>query len=166
MAGRIETAGKAGKAPTDRRMVQLERDLFIGCYSIRKLLHAPLKLTDACRGCKVELRCHLTSGKRVSLFHRDDIDQHYDLKKGTIEHRDLEFFCDRIIHSFTFLMEPDDDGSLFGFYFGSDRDRGKRLYRVATAEVVRVFTLVGEDYPMSASVKFDPVTGAETFEAR
>jgi hypothetical protein len=42
MAERIEAARKAGKTPTDRRMVQIERDLFIGCYSIRKLMHAPL----------------------------------------------------------------------------------------------------------------------------
>jgi hypothetical protein len=54
MAGRIEAAGKAGRAPTDRRMVQVERDLFIGCYSVRKLLHAPTKLTDACRASKIQ----------------------------------------------------------------------------------------------------------------
>jgi hypothetical protein len=166
MAGRIDAAGKAAKAPTDRRMVQVERDLFIGCYSVRKLIHAPGKLTDACRGCKVKLRCHLAIGKRVSLLNRNDIDELYDLKAGSNEYRDLEFFCGRVIHSFTFLMELQGDGRLRGFYFGSDLDRGKRLFRIATEEVVRVFTLVGADDPVSFSVKRDPATGAETFETR
>jgi hypothetical protein len=166
MAGRIEAAGKAGKAPTDRRMVQIERDLFIGCYSVRKLIHAPLKLTDACRGSKVQLRCHLATAKAVKLLHRNDIDELYDLEAGSNEYRDLEFFCGRIIHSFTFLMALHDDGSLSGFYFGSDLDRGKRLFRVATEEVVRVFRLVGEDYPIETRVKTDPMTGEEAFEAR
>ena len=82
MAERIEAAGKAGKRPIDRRMVQIERDLFIGCYSVRKLMHAPLKLTDACRASKIQLQCHLATGKQVSLLHRNDIDELYDLKAG------------------------------------------------------------------------------------
>jgi hypothetical protein len=167
MAGRIEAAGKAGWKPTDRRMVQIERDLFIGCYSIRKLVDASLKLTDACRGSKVKLRCHSAKGTPVSLFRRDDIDKHYDLEKGLTEHRGLEFFCGRIIHSITFVVELDDvEGSLCGFYFGSDLDREKRLYHVAAAEVIRTFRLVGEDYPTHVSSEIDPVTGKEIFEAR
>jgi hypothetical protein len=147
-------------------MVQIERDLFIGCYSIRKLSQAPLKLTDTCRGSKVQLRCHLATAKPIGLLHRNDIDEFYNLEGGSNEYRDLEFFCSRIINSFTFLMTLHDDGSLSGFYFGSDLDRGKRLFRVATEEVVRVFRLVGEDYPMETGVKIDQVTGEETFEAR
>jgi hypothetical protein len=166
MAGRIEAAGKAGRAPTDRRMVQVERDLFIGCYSVRKLLHAPTKLTDACRASKIQLRCHLATGKSNTLLNRNDVDELYDLKTGSNKYQDLEFFCGRIIHSFTFLVELHVDGRLGGFSFGSDWDRGKRLFRVETAEVVRVFRLVGEDYPISASFKIDPVTGKETFEVR
>jgi hypothetical protein len=83
MARRIEVAGKAGKAPTDRRMAQVERDLFIGCYSIRKLIHAPGKLTDACRSSKVQLRCHPSKGKPVTLLDRNDIDQHYNVEAGS-----------------------------------------------------------------------------------
>jgi hypothetical protein len=133
MARRIEAAGQAGKEPTDRRMVQIERDCFIGCYSVRKLIQAPLKLTEGCIKSKVQLRCHLSSGKPVRLIDRNDIDELYDLETGSNEYRDLEFFCSRIIHSFTFLMELDDDGRLCGFYFGSDRDRSKRLFRVGSS---------------------------------
>jgi hypothetical protein len=147
-------------------MAQIERDLFIGCYSIRKLLHTPAKLTDACRAFKVQLRCHSATGKRVTLRNHDDIDELYDLETSSNEYHDLEFFCGRIIHSLTFLMEVNDDWSLSGFYFGSDRDRGKRLFRVAVAEVVRVFTLVGKDRPNQVTFKFDPAKDDYSVETR
>jgi hypothetical protein len=167
MAGRFEAAGKAGWKPTEPAMVQIERDLFIGCYSIRKLLDAPLKLTDACRASKVNLRAHLTSGSSVILLYRDDINKHYNLEKGSIEQRDLEFFCSRIIHSFTFVVGQDEvDESLCGFYFGSDKDRGKKLYYVEADEVVRIFRLIGEDYPAHISRKTDTLTGDQTYEVR
>jgi hypothetical protein len=166
MARRIEAAGKSSKEPTDRRMAQIERDLFIGCYSVRKLLHTPGKLTDACRGSKVQLRCHSATGKPVTLLNHDQISELYDLEsEGLNECRDLEFFCGRIIHSFIFLVGVNDDLSLAGFFFGSDRDRGKRLFRVATAEVVRVFTLVGKDRPASVAFKFDPTRDDYTVES-
>jgi hypothetical protein len=167
MAGRFEAAGKAGWKPTDPAMVQIERDLFIGCYSIRKLLHAPLKLTDACRASKVKLRAHVTNGSPVPFLRRDDIEKHYKLEKGSVEPRDLEFFCGRIIHSYTFVVELDEvEETLSGFYFGSNKDLEKQLYHVEAAEVVRILRLVGEDYPADISMKTDPVTGEQTYEVR
>jgi hypothetical protein len=165
MAERIEAAGKADKHPTDRRMVQIERDVFIGCYSVRKLIHAPLKLTDACRDSKVRLRSHLATAKPVRSLHRNEIDELYNLEAGVNEERNREFFCGRIIHSFTFLMVLSEVSGLSSFYFGSDLDRGKRLFRVTIGEVVRVFRLVGEDCPTEVRVRIDPVTGVETFGA-
>ena len=123
MARRLEAAGDAGKPLTGRRSVQVERDLFIGCYSIRKLIHAPSKLTDGCKNMKVEVRVDFSKNNPVTLVSKNEIDEFYHLGRGSAEQMDLEFFCDRIIHSFTFLMEVDEDGKLGGFYFGSDLDR-------------------------------------------
>jgi hypothetical protein len=150
---------------SDRRIAQIERDVFIGCYSVRKLMQSAAKLTDASRAMQVNLTWYRNT-KAVTLLDWHEIEKFYDLTKAQSEVRDLEFFCGRIIHSFIFVPELNEAGGLCGFYFGSDKDRSHRLYHVTLGEVVRVFVTVGKDNPRSVRLTRDPVSGEEKWEAK
>jgi hypothetical protein len=155
MARRLKSAGRVSEL-SDRHVVQAERDVFLGCFSVRKLLHSGPKLTDSCR----ETRVCLTRYPNIAPVNSRNwhlIDELYDLADGSSENRDLEFLCNRIIHSFVFLPEAGALGELAGFFFSSDRDRNSRLYRIALNELVRVFETVGRDSP----VEFRGTRGAD-----
>jgi hypothetical protein len=100
----------------------------------------------------------------VTALNWHKIDELYDLTACQAESRDLEFFCARIIHTFTFVPEHGERSGLTGFYFGSDKDRNARLYRVAAEEVIRVFETVGSDYPAEISGTPDPASRDWTFK--
>jgi hypothetical protein len=54
MAKRLRSLKAAGYL-TEKQMVQIERDIFIGFYSIRKLIEAKTKITDKTRLSEVKL---------------------------------------------------------------------------------------------------------------
>lgn len=57
MAGRLQHL-KTASTLSDQELAQVERDIFIGFYSVRKLLEAPAKLTDKTRHLSILLRKH------------------------------------------------------------------------------------------------------------
>jgi len=163
MARRLDSA-RHTKRLTARRLAQVERDVFLGCFSVRKLMHSGPKLTDTCRTMRLPVAWY-RNVRRVDALNWHEIGELYDLAKGHSESRDLEFLCGRIIHSFVFVPEEGADGGLAGFYFASDRDRNARLYRIAVEEVVRVFETVGRDNPTRVSGTRDPASGEWIFNA-
>jgi hypothetical protein len=163
MARRLDSARYA-KRLTARRLAQVERDIFLGCFSVRKLMHSGPKLTDACRAMRLPVTWY-RNVQRVDSLNWHRIDKLYDLAKGHGESRDLEFLCGRFIHSFVFVPEEGADGGLAGFYFASDLDRNARLYRIAVEEIVRAFETVGRDYPANVSGTRDAASGEWIFKA-
>ena len=156
-ARRIDAATRA-KVLGDRRLAQIERDVVFGCFSVRKLTHSGPKLTDACRAMRVPLKWFPNS-QRVNLFNTHKIDELYELSNGSVESRDLEFVCSRVIHSFVFMIERRAGAGVTGFFFNSDHDRNQRIYRIGAEEIVRIFETVGRDYPMKLSGSRDPDSG-------
>ena len=55
MADRLEHL-KTSSALSDEEIAQVERDIFIGFYSVRKLLEAPAKITDKTRHRSISLQ--------------------------------------------------------------------------------------------------------------
>jgi hypothetical protein len=43
---------------TEKRLAQLERDIFIGFYSVRKIFDAVTRVTDATKSLKVQVSWH------------------------------------------------------------------------------------------------------------
>lgn len=163
MARRLDSARHA-KRLTAQRLAQVERDIFLGCFSVRKLIHSGPKLTDACRAMRLPVTWY-RNVQRVDALNWHKIGKLYDLANGHSESRDLEFLCGRIIHSFVFIPEEGADGGLAGFYFASDFDRNARLYRLTVEEIIRAFETVGRDYPANISATRNPVSGEWMFKA-
>jgi hypothetical protein len=83
---------------TEAQLATIERDIFIGFFSVRKLFDAITKVTDATKLSKVQLLWH-PNLKAVTWRNNHRIEELYDLDEQHYETRDFQFIAGRIIHS-------------------------------------------------------------------
>lgn len=140
-------------------LAQVEQDIFIGFYSVRKLIETTTKVTDSIKSMKIQVGWH-PNLEHVNWLNNHKLEKLYDLEKLNKETRDILFVCGRIIHSFIFTLAIDDDG-LFGILFTSDTDKDKKLYSLELDEVINIFEQVGHDDPKEVKWEKDLVTGEE-----
>ena len=141
----------------EAELVQIEKDMFIGFYAIRKLMDT-VKIKDSTRELKVQLSWS-PNLKQVDLLNSHRIDELYDLEKAGNETRTLKFLCDQLVHSYIFMPVENEQGGISGFYFTSDRDRERKLFYITSQVVIGIFTLVGNDYPSKSEIIRDQETG-------
>jgi len=158
MADRLKKFKTAGDLD-EEILAQIERDVFIGFYSVRKLIETITKITDATKSMRMQL-CWYPNIKHVNWRNNHKIDELYDLRKKKKETRDIVFVCGRIIHSFIFTPVLDESG-LDGIFFTSDLDMQKKLYFLEVDDVVRIFECVGHDDPTAITWKRNQTTGEE-----
>lgn len=144
---------------SDAQFARIEREIFIGFYSIRKILEATGKVSAQTRDMKVALRWFLKKADQpiVDWYNRNEFWELYDLERPLQEFRDLLYVSHRMVHSFIFSLSGDDEGH--GAFFTSDRDKESRLNFLSTNEIVRIFEVIGNDYPSDFRAWRDPDTG-------
>jgi hypothetical protein len=162
MAARIR-ALKAGRTLTNRRAVQLEKDLLIGFYSARKLIDAPAKLSDSTKDALFTVASHPNT-HAVNWLNNHRINELYDFAITYEESHRIRFIANSIIHSFILAPALDTDGHLASILFTSDFDKDKKLYELKVENVVTIFALLGRDYPHTIHWQRDPHTSDETLE--
>jgi hypothetical protein len=144
-----------GENTQERTYVKIEKELFIGFYSIRKLLET-VKITDATKNKKYEIEWYKNTEK-VNHLNWHKIDKLYNLNKKNKECRDIGFICNLIIHSYVFIISGDDTFS--GVYVSSDSMKNKKLYFISIENILSIFRLVGRDYPSSSAFIKNSETG-------
>ena len=146
---------------SERTHVRIEKEIFVGFYSIRKLLDT-FTVSDSTKKVKYELEwCPNTKPVDDLNWHR--IDELYDLERWGTETRDIRFLCNLFVHSFIFVVRGVE--RLEGIYVASDRTKNKKIYFVPLSHVLAIFRLVGRDYPSHATFERDPNTGELTGSA-
>lgn len=142
----------------DELSAQFERDIFIGFYSVRKIIEAVAKVTDATKNMQLQVSCYANC-EPVTARHNHKLDELYDLEQEHQETRDLWFVCGRIIHSFIFMPYVGEEGRLEGIMFTSDTDKDKNLYSMKIDDVIGIFQRVGNDYPAKVHSCVDSNSG-------
>jgi hypothetical protein len=150
---------------TDELSAQFERDIFIGFYSVRKLIEAVAKVTDATKNMQVQVSCYVNR-EPVDWINDHKLDELYDLERTLQETRDLAFVTGRIIHSFIFIPYVGEGEGLEGIMFTSDTDKDKRLYSMKIDDVIDIFERVGNDHPTRICSYVDPNSGKRITTAR
>ena len=143
------------KDTVDRTLVRVEKELFLGFYTVRKLLET-FKVSDSTRQLKFEI-VWFPNIKSVDYFNAHRLHELFDLAMPTVEVRDIGFLCNQFIHSFIFSTVTMDN-HIEGFFVSSDRARNERLYFIEVDRVVSIFRTVGQDYPKKAEFIRNPVT--------
>jgi hypothetical protein len=162
MAGRLRLLKTGRRRLTEKRLAELERDIFIGFYSVRKIFDAVARVTDATRALTIQLSWH-PNRAAVHWRNNHEIDKLFDFHVVHRETRDLEFVNGRIIHSFIFTPCVTEKGRLEGILFTSDLDKNKKLYSMTIEDVITIFERVGNDDPTDIQWQKHP-DGKETLK--
>ena len=144
---------------TDSQYAEVEREIFIGFYSIRKLMEAVGKVSKVTREMQLKLSLYpkLPEAPVVDWYNRSEFWELYNLEKPQAVERNIIFIANRMIHSFIFILSGGDDGE--GVFFNSDYDTENQLYFIGFPEILRAFETVGKDYPSSFYSWRDSETG-------
>jgi hypothetical protein len=96
----LKNAGELG----DKQYVQLERDIFIGFYSVRKLFETFGKITDATKSLQIQLSWH-PNRKEVDWLNNHRLDELYDFESVQKFTKDIGSLQIRLfIASFSLLV--------------------------------------------------------------
>jgi hypothetical protein len=159
MAQRLQTLTTGGDL-SEEQFAQVERDVFIGFYSVRKLLETITKVTDATKVMKVQVDWYPNKAP-VNWRNNHKLGELYDFDTTRSEVRDIRFVCGRIIHSFIFTPCLGETG-LAGILFTSDTDKDSRLYFLPVDRLINIFERVGTDHPKEIHWSKDDVSDEET----
>lgn len=149
----------------EEKYVQIEKAIFIGFYSIRKLLETETKVTDDLKSEQHEVSWFKHIGEDVTWRNNHKLDELYNLDKSQSENRDLWFIASRIIHSFIFNLCINENGGFDGILFTSDSDKNKKLYTLSTDEIIGLFEFVGKNDVTKLEWHRCPETGKEVTRA-
>lgn len=144
-----------GENTQERTYVKIEKEIFIGFYSIRKLLET-VKITDATKNKKYEIEWY-PNIKQVNYINWHKIDELYDLNKRNKEYRDIRYICNLFIHSYVFIISEEEN--LNGIYVSSDSIKNKKIYFISIENILSIYRLVGRDYPSGSAFSRNSETG-------
>lgn len=144
---------------------QIEKDIFIGFYSIRKLFDT-IKVTDELKDNKYPVTWYPHKGSDVTWRNNYRVDEHYNLSSKNSESRDLWFIASRLIHSFVFQISINSTGGLDGVFFASDSDKNKKVYFLTVESIASYFEEVGNNYVREIHYTLNPDTGEEITVAK
>jgi hypothetical protein len=129
---------------TDRSYALVEKTVFLGFYSIRKLLEGKKLTIDVVKN-KLTVISYPSLGKAVTLLNWHKFERLYDFNHPTKQKRSLKWLCNIFVHSYIFTPAFNERSQLEGLFFNSDLARNKELYFVTIADVIRLFESVGND---------------------
>ena len=90
-------------------LANVEADLFLAAYAMRKLIEAK-KVSDETELLRIAARAHPLVKGPVDHRNWHKIDELFDLQRSRAVEVGLLAFCNQVIHSFTFIAATDEDG--------------------------------------------------------
>ena len=138
----------------ERSLVNLEKDIFIAFYAIRKLAEAT-KLSKPIVGMKLPAFSYPSIGKGVTKLNWHRLDEHFDFGEEKPEQLSLRFVYNQIVHSYICMPQMTELSTLGGIFFCSDFKRNDRLYCLEIGEIIQCLELVAADDPSSLSMSYD-----------
>lgn len=142
---------------TERSVINIEKDLFLSFYSIRKLIEAK-RLTDSVVQYSLPVVSYPNSGRNVTLLNCSEPSDFYNFSLPQKEKLDLVFVCNLFIHSYLFFISFDENGVLDGVLVNSDRTRNKSMWGISVVEIIRTFKMVGNDKVTHSHYTYDERT--------
>jgi hypothetical protein len=138
--------------------VVVEKTVFLGFYSIRKLLEAK-KLSTSFESLTIPALIYRPTAKTVTRMNWHRTEELYDTEKPKRIRLGLPYLANQVIHSFIFHHGVNEKGGLSFILLASDRQRAKGLYQISIQQVISVFRRVGKNYPWRGEWHRDAKTG-------
>lgn len=148
MADKLSAWSRAVDCDDDYVAFEIERDVMVSAYAIRKLLEAR-KLAASTMGSTVHVEVFPLIERMPDLMNWHRLDEFYDFERSHTEDLGLPELCNQLIHSFIFVQEivvaGASAGALAGFLVASDRARAAQLYRIDIDSLSGLLQLVGTE---------------------
>jgi len=144
---------------TDRTDANLEKDVFVACYAIRKLMESH-KLSKSVLSCQVA--CVIVprrQDKRVSHYNWHKLHELYDFGGQSDAVLSLRNLCNQFIHSYIFCPVFSERSLLDAVAVASDRKRRDCIYVIRVDSLIDVLRAVGSDDPDEQRAVWDDRLG-------
>ena len=139
---------------SERSFFNLEKEIFIGMFSVRKLMESN-KVSDSVLKKLVKLSAYPSGNKPITLLNQHKYPELYDLYAGEKEAVTYKDICNQFIHSSIFSPFIPSGKSLVGFFIASDYLKKKKLYYIQLKVVIEILKSVGNNYPIQLNIHFD-----------
>jgi hypothetical protein len=136
---------------------EIERVVFISVYAMRKLWEAG-KHSSAWQNRLSPCSLHKPKGKHVDRLNWHRLGELYHLENSENVSLTAIELCNRLIHSFVFVVVSGPRRTIDGFFFTSDQTRHRGLWFIEFSEILALLTETGRDYPSSGHMVRDPRT--------
>jgi hypothetical protein len=140
-----------------RREFELERTVFLSAYIMRKLWEAA-KLSSVWGKRKIPCIFHRPKRRGADRLNWHRIDELYKLDFSQPDPQTSFEFCNRIIHSYIFVLVEGPGKTLAGFFFASDSTKHQGLWFVKFVDFLSLLTETARDYPSSIHMTRHPKT--------
>ncbi len=128
-----------------RSYYNLEKEVFLGFFSIRKLKESYLVNQSLISNNHVVRSFPRVSTPLTIIKDPNHFLNNYHPFKGKDCTLSLKDLCNQFIHSFYFSPLIPENIGLMGFYFSSDWDKSKTVYYIQLIKVIEIFMSVGSD---------------------
>lgn len=146
-----------GKKWFETSFVNAEKAIMLSAYIIRKLNDAE-KIPPDFLSKKINLTKYSSNNKLIDHYTCHRIDSNYQLEHKESETKDILYFLDQIIHSFTFMFGFSDANKPEGFYFNSDKTKNEKLYYFEFKIYLEIILKISEGSIISAENHRDKKT--------
>lgn len=139
------------KPDSDRRSFLVEQKVFLGAFTIRRLMQS-FKLSTATADIPIDctrFRCV----KDVTWWDRWQWWEHYDVEHPTRHRVTIKQLVNQIIHSYIFF-ETEFEPGVPSLIFTSDYDRSKALLSINLTVFISLMRLVAEDEPEIMQIRW------------
>ena len=134
----------------------LERDIFLGFFSIRKLIESGSKVSREVPSMKVR-GLRYASLRPMGDWQRWEFYKHYDMKRPRRCDFTVGYLCNQMIHSLLLSISYDEQSKIQGLYFVSDLDKNKFCNEISLTSVSKLFM----DVAKSEATRFRILTGPD-----
>ena len=141
---------------SEKMVVNFEKNLIISFFLIRKLFETN-KVSQKSLKYKAEIFCYKKSGKKITKLNQHSIDEVYNLDQEHKVSKGIIFIANQLIHSCTIFAyrKSIKNRNWDGVYACSEYERDKTIYRIPITEIIKIFQLVGKDYPREIKITWD-----------
>lgn len=147
----------------DKNLYTLEKEIFLGFYSIRKLIESK-KVSDSLKTKIYDINEFPYQGDTESIITHFKVED-YDLSKGKKASITIGQLCNQFIHSHHFLPFLPNGKNLIGFFFCSDNKRKSCIYFISIFDIVDIYRCIGNNHPntlhLERSANNKPITTIE-----
>lgn len=137
------------KKLTERSFFNIEKEIMVGFYSIRKLIEAK-KISTYLENKDISVM-EYKALRAVTRLNWSNVDRNYDFENKKEVKVNILQLCNYIIHSYVYIIATNAEGGLNGLLFNSDKIRNEKIFYVDIDQIINIFREVGLNYPSHQS---------------